>query len=1757
MYNQSINNMKGKTTFLAKAATLLFVMLFSLTGARATYVEIGDGGTLNNQYLPGYNYYKYSLTQQIYTAEEIGGSGTILSIAFKNTGAEKTRTYSVYMLATDKETFESKTDWVPMAATDLVFEGELTFTSNEWTVITLNTPFVYDGNSNLLVGVADNTGADSSSPHMTCLTFQATSQALRACRDSSPYDVSNPSVSGTLMNVKNQIILNVDGIVSVAKPDLFSYSNVTSNSAQINWSGGTGVFNLEYQKAGDTEWTRLFTNTTEETYTFTDLQALTTYKVRAQCVDNAGNVSGWFNIQFTTQIGFPYIENFASTTMPTGWELYTGLLDNILAGSASLTTTATQVWKVGTDNNVLDGIHVFSNIYGTSAQKWLTTPSVPIPSNAQLAFDVAYTAYSGTASAPATNGVDDKFVVLISTDKKATWTVLRQWDNAGSEFVLNDLNATTTPVVLDLEEYAGQTVNVAFYVESTISNADNNLHIDNVAFEEKPACETPYGIKISYTGGTEATISWASIEEAWDIDVNGVVTEDVDNPFTLTGLEYATVYNIKVRAKNASGVSAWSLPASFSTDISDDMCQIRLILQDAYGDGWDGNTIQVVDASTGIVIGTYTVDATAGKDPQTFIVNVPNGREIHFVWGETGTYPEECSYVVYDVNDALIFYGSNVISSPIVYQVDCKTYPWREPSFLEATEITYSSAKLSWSDNSLTPTKSWVVAYKAEEDKDFTEVITSENPFVLEGLIPETTYYVKVRPETDEAERWSEEYSFTTSEKYPKPTDLAASDITPNSATVTWTGIADSFELRYGLMPAGATSSSLLQYDNGEYATAIGNTSASEWTWGVMYPGSMVTDYQLDKVSIYESSYNTGDITIKVYQGGDIAPGELLYTETVSTEANEDFHEITLATPVALTPGENLWITLTEVGTYVIIACESSEPNNQWVDGGDGNWYNIGDLASSLAGYGWMIRANTSTLGFDPDAIKWTTISDITDNTYTLTELDPKTDYIVQVRGIYSDGNSSWASTSFTTESECDAPTNLAVSDIRSNSATISWKGFQNAYNVKVTIPGDIDLNVFTQVGSDITATGTATEYTFDLSAYSGTGAIAIRHYNVSDMFMLNLDDISLTNPIGATILTEDFQNAELPANWLNIDNDGDGEVWSIRTLYDSDNNPTGGYCATSASWTQAAGALNPDNWLIIPDVELGGTLTFNAWGQDANFPAEVFGVFVCEGDFMAPEVSQVIENVTTNPYVLEGLEPNTKYEVRVQGISEVCGGFTDWTNPVTFTTLTNNPVPFNIEADLAANAATLTWDGDGDSYQIAYMALDMDEKFYYNDFSYGLDNWTNIMEGTGPGSEGWNRMNIGSDDYPFYAAVSFSWYSENAYDADNWLISPQLDLEGTLKFFAYAAYGDEYEVLLSTTGNDPADFTTVLQAMGTVSDATNGDDVSIDLSAYAGQKGYIAFHHVFTDGFYLAISNVGLYGDGYVDAGEIQYVTSTEKTVTLTDLETNRIYGFIISSVKGEETSSWSDEIDFALLSLDSDADNRSIIVNADGLQAHVTLTNRTLYADGTWNTLAVPFDLTPEELATSPLAGADIRTLMGINVENTSVTLNFTPEGFFDTYGLWGGCPLIMKWATGSDIVNPEFANVTIFSDTWNYGYTDAASGYGVNFKSTYAYKGFTADDPSILFVGANNQLNYPLAGATIGAMRGFFELEGFTMDEGSGVKIFTDLDDLDDATGIATIKNNVEDGDWYDLSGRKLADKPSMKGIYVNGGRKVTVK
>ncbi len=85
-----------------------------------------------------------------------------------------------------------------------------------------------------------------------------------------------------------------------------------------------------------------------------------------------------------------------------------------------------------------------------------------------------------------------------------------------------------------------------------------------------------------------------------------------------------------------------------------------------------------------------------------------------------------------------------------------------------------------------------------------------------------------------------------------------------------------------------------------------------------------------------------------------------------------------------------------------------------------------------------------------------------------------------------------------------------------------------------------------------------------------------------------------------------DFEDDAQLEGWRIYDADGDGYNWGYAQT------STSGYVLSSASYENNVGPLTPDNWLISPEVTLGGTLKFDAWGQDASWAAEHFAVYVC-----------------------------------------------------------------------------------------------------------------------------------------------------------------------------------------------------------------------------------------------------------------------------------------------------------------------------------------------------------------------------------------------------------------------------------------------------------------------------------------------------------------------------------------------------------------
>ena len=290
------------------------------------------------------------------------------------------------------------------------------------------------------------------------------------------------------------------------------------------------------------------------------------------------------------------------------------------------------------------------------------------------------------------------------------------------------------------------------------------------------------------------------------------------------------------------------------------------------------------------------------------------------------------------------------------------------------------------------------------------------------------------------------------------------------------------------------------------------------------------------------------------------------------------------------------------------------------------------------------------------------------------------------------------------------------------------------------------------------------------------------------------------------------------------------------------------------------------------------------------------------------------------------------------------------------------------------------------------------------------------------------------------------------------------------------------------------------------------------------------------------------------------------------------------------------------------SDTGNNSALISAlsSAKYANVTI-NRTLYKDGAWNTLCLPFDMTNAQV-TAQLAPyalkevdvdnyydannipyekrddgkyydgsteytGDVNALHQTGLDGTTLNLYFK-----DATSIEAGKPYIIKWNKPNDYVAYNGKNAETCSDitslTFNGVKIDAdasteVSFTGGKFKGTYAPIVWDNTNTSILFLGVKDNksaLYYPQPDLTdpqnpkyprVNAFRAYFQL-----NNGQQASAFNLNFDENETTEIRTTNytnytNFTNSDEWFDMQGRKLEQQPTKKGIYINNGHKVVIK
>ncbi|MBO6026520.1 MAG: fibronectin type III domain-containing protein, partial [Bacteroidales bacterium] len=552
---------------------LLFLMfaLFCIPWAAnaQTTVTIGDG-TSTDYYTPIGTYYNYSITEQLYTAEEIGMAGTISSISFYYAGtAAKDFPITVYMANVDAEDLSTG---VSLADADVVFEGTYSVTETGWMTITLDTPFAYNGTSNLLIGINKGYVYWYSGGNWNHTTTEAV-MARYSNNDNNAYD--NSTVPGTTRTARPniQLVITAGGGPVCEKPFFFATNDVTSTSCEVMWesSDAANIINLQYKAASESEWTEV-NGLTGMTYTITDLVPGTVYNARVQVVCGEENLSGWKTLNFTTSCGavttFPWTETFESYA--------SGDFVDPCWVNEHIEGAGTQLFKVYTYSNAGNATHQLTlpdmNI-GTLTK--LVLPEMTLPANYEFSIDIYRSSSTYNDSYPS-----EGIRVYASANGEIEGATELAFIPRHYE-VSNDVIPAESATGWYTYELPIGMSGTCYIILSGESHYCTATYMDNLTVKAIPTCPRPTSLVVTANIVTahEATITWTENGEAteWIVEFDTVATftqplfETVDdNPtYTFQGLEPETTYYVRVKAHCGPGdESEYSNEVHFTTSIA-------------------------------------------------------------------------------------------------------------------------------------------------------------------------------------------------------------------------------------------------------------------------------------------------------------------------------------------------------------------------------------------------------------------------------------------------------------------------------------------------------------------------------------------------------------------------------------------------------------------------------------------------------------------------------------------------------------------------------------------------------------------------------------------------------------------------------------------------------------------------------------------------------------------------------------------------------------------------------------------------------------------------------------------------------------------------------------------------------------------------------------------------------------------------------------------------------------------------------------
>src|SRR5690625_5096428 len=687
------------------------------------------------------------------------------------------------------------------------------------------------------------------------------------------------------------------------------------------------------------------------------------------------------------------------------------------------------------------------------------------------------------------------------------------------------------------------------------------------------ACFAPENINFESLTNTEVDVTWTPNgnelqwevlygEESFDPENEEGIIVDVDNTpeTTISNLEAETSYDVYVRSVCQEDVfSDWTGPETFTTEEETvGYCE---------GDEFDNQLGAIVSFSTSN--GVANIDNQNIENPLGYhnftdmIVSQEAGESFTF----TGIIDDE--FILYDTAGVALYIDYNndfeFDSSEQVYVSDDYVSPatatitipenvepgdyrlrivsdylamspgpcnalssihdytltvidgdevgCQAPTNVEVTNITDITAEVSWTAGA--DEDQWEVLYGEagfDTDSEGESILVEENSYTIEGLEADTEYDVYVRSLCGEDEF----------------TDLTGLETFTTKRDSDPYCEGDYFEEEGGIENF-STSGGVENINNIGITDPIGYHDFTEMTVSQVAGESFSFTSDIEEVNFI----NDAMVAVYIDYNNDFEfdPSEEVYfsNDWLTTTTGS------IAIPEDTQPGSyrlrivSDWLDILgpceaagSIHDYTLTVIDGDEvgcqaPTNVEVT-------NITDITAEVS---WTAGADEDQwevlygeAGFDSDTEGESVL--VEETSYTMTELDPETEYDFYVRSVCGENYSDWVGPeTFTTEvEECEAPTEVEVTEINPTSAEVTWTAGADE-TMWMVIYG---LSGFTQADEG----DYETELVFETN-YVMTDLEPETDYDVYVVAVCDAEDMIISDQVGPVTFTTDDMSVDSP----------------------------------------------------------------------------------------------------------------------------------------------------------------------------------------------------------------------------------------------------------------------------------------------------------------------------------------------------------------------------------------------------------------------------------------------------------------------------------------------------------------------------------------------------------------------------------------------------------------------------------------------------